>query len=273
MVDPATPELARELSAGDYGRASAEYLARYAVPLFYGRADQSGRIIAKNGTAFFVQTPTAVFGVTAEHVMRECLEVSTTYKYACGLFPVNYSKYPSDMIELANIERRVIDTSERRDIATFQITENELERLGVTVASEWPPVAPEPGSQVAFCGFSSDPRARVIRKSGLGEIVVSFMPFPIIAIATSVSEHQITYVFESEYAVETQGFESAPADLDLGGMSGGPAFAKVETVSGIEYWIPAGVIYEGRFNPDMGKGRIFAARIDDCLAATGTISS
>jgi hypothetical protein len=272
MIRPSSPECARKLSAGEYGEASAKYFARYAVPLFYGTADESGRIIARNGSAFFVQTPKGVFGVTADHVIGGCLEASSVGDYACGLFPVNYSMRPAGLVEFDRVEDRIIDRSERRDIATFRITEDEIKRLGVSVASKWPPVSPEPGYGVGFCGFPSDPRARELLRLGPRDIVVSFMVFPVMAIASSVSEYQITYMFEPEEAVTTQGFVSSPADLDLGGMSGGPAFTKVETPSGIEHWAPAGVIYEGCMNPGIGKGRIFATRIDDCLAASGSIS-
>lgn len=277
MVESITPERAKELAAGAYGEVSAKYFSRYVVPFFFGQADESGQIVLKNGSAFFVRTSETVFGITADHVITGCLEASGGDTISCGLFPVNYSTRPADLVEFDNLEDRIIDRNERRDIATFRVTDDELTKLGVTVASKWPPVPPEIGKGIGLCGFPSDQRARetisdVAMRSGIREVVLSFMVFPVMAVATSISELQITYVFDWKTTVQTQGFRITPTDLDLGGMSGGPCFTKVETPAGIEHWAPVGVIFEGRMNPDMGDGRIFAARIDDCMSATGNIS-
>ena len=53
MARPSSPECVKKLATGEYGEAAATYFARYVVPLFYGKADESGRIIARNGSAFF----------------------------------------------------------------------------------------------------------------------------------------------------------------------------------------------------------------------------
>ncbi len=176
MAEAITPERAKELSAGDYGEASAKYFANYAVPVFFGREDASGKIVLRNASAFFVKSPEATFGVTADHVIKECLSAPF-----CGLFPVNFSDNPEELVELGDLEDRIIDRSERRDITTFRISDDELVKLGVTTASKWPPVAPEIGKGVGFCGFPADERARQIASvklsnSSLREVIISFMP-------------------------------------------------------------------------------------------------
>ena len=272
MAEEITPERAIELSAGEYGEASAKFFANYAVPLFFGRVDEAGEIVLRNGTAFFIKSPKTTFGVTADHVIKACLNAPP-----CGLFPVNFGNSPAALVELGDIEDRIIDRSERRDIATFRISDDELSKLGVTTASHWPPVAPELKKGVGFCGFPADKRARQIVSvnldaSGTRQVVVSFMPFPVRGIASSISEYQFTFVFNRETVVKTQGFQTAQDDLHIGGMSGGPAFSKIWTPGGVEYWSPAGVVTDGCMNPELGEGRLIAARIDECLAATGTIS-
>lgn len=215
--------------------------------------------------------------MTADHVIKECIDVSNRENISCGLFPVNFSESPIELIEFNNIANRIIDRSEKRDIATFEITDDELNKLNVSTTSIWPPVSPEVSKGVGFCGFPSVERrimkdTKTVTTPSKREIDISFMVFPILGIADSVSEYQITYIFDWDSTVETQGFRLSPENLDLGGMSGGPALTKLETEAGIEHWGPAGVIIEGNMDPELGAGRIIAARIDDCLSENGSIS-
>ena len=278
MAVTITAERAKELAAGLYGEVSAKNFARYTVPFFFGRESSDGTVIARNGSAFFVRTPKATFGVTANHVVKGCLEAIDKGGFTCGLFPVNYSTNAAGLVEIGNLADRIIDRNEDRDIATFQITDKELKHLEVLVASHWPLIPPLPGKGVGFCGFPSDRRVHdrkpvSDRVPGRRDIVISFEPFPILAIATSISERSITYQFDWETTVQTQGFKIPPSELELGGMSGGPALAKIETGGGIEFWGPAGVIRSGNFTSDLGTGFIFASRIDNCLMETGKIEA
>ena len=277
MFDPITSERAKELAGGLYGEVSAKSLAQFVVPFFFGQATGDGSVNIRNGSAFFVKTTKGVIGLTADHVIGECLEASSEDNFLCGLFPVNFTEPADCLVEFESIEDRIIDRNENRDIATFWIKDDELNNLKVNVVSTWPPITPETGKGIGFCGFPSVKREIkediiTVSKPKQREIVVSFMVFPVMAIASSISEYQITYVFDWEETVKTQGFQHTPADLDLGGMSGGPALAKLQTKEGIEYWGPAGVITEGKLNPKLGDGRIFAARIDECLGPQGKIS-
>jgi hypothetical protein len=63
-------EEARRLIAGDYGREMQNQARRYAVPIFWVEAKgKNGEPdVIRNGTTFFVDTGSAVFGVTAGHV-------------------------------------------------------------------------------------------------------------------------------------------------------------------------------------------------------------
>lgn len=248
-------------------------MSQYVVPFFYGKAEANKPIHAKNGSAFFEDTGKEVFGITADHVIEKCIECSNEANYTIGLFPVNYSAKPAELLEIKNIGDRIISRSKKRDIATFKVTSDELTKLGVFVVSRWPPDTPETGKGIGFCGFPSDTKNIVtISRTKQLDIVFSIMVFPVMAFATSINEYQITYTFDWKEAVATQGFKLPPADLNLGGMSGGPALAKLITKGGIEIWGPAGVISQGELNYEFGEGRIIAARIDECLGPQGYIS-
>ena len=277
MTEQLSPERAKELSSGLYGELSAKYLSNYVVPFFFGSVAGQGPTYLNNGSAYFIKTDKAVFGITAAHVVNECLQLAKDDHFSCGLFPVNFTEHPEDLICFDDLASRIIDKNDKRDIATFGITEAELNTLKVSTTSVWPPKSAEIEKGVGFCGYPGI--ARNIKEDVIKvsipkqrEIIISFMVFPVLAIASSITEYQITYVFDWEKTVQTQGFRIPPGDFDIGGMSGGPALIRLETPEGIEHWGPGGVISEGKMNPELGEGRIIAARIDECLGPQGHIS-
>lgn len=268
---------ARALVAGDYGRASLEHIAAFAVPLFIVRA---GRLsptnpaqnagLLTNGTAFFIDLGMGPFGVTADHVFAEALEPNVASR---GLSPVQYGPPAQPLLEIDDLSSRLIARSTHWDIATFQVSSNEIDRLGVSVLTA-PPVVPVEGrGGVAFVGFPGAQREIIGfgRRGRAPEATVSFAVFPGFGIAASVSDRQVTFQFERDALVATPGFAEPPLDFDLGGMSGGPMLTKLETRAGIEHWAPAGIIIQGHMLPEGRTGLLFATRAD-CLRPDGSIN-
>jgi hypothetical protein len=121
-------------------RAELEHVTFFCAPLCWHVQAPHGRSY-RNGTAFFVNTGSAVFGVTAAHVIAGWRADASLDARELRLGG-NHSA-----IDL-NWDERVIDIHEGLDIATFQVTEREVGVLTKHVLTgsqrEWPPLAPTP---------------------------------------------------------------------------------------------------------------------------------
>lgn len=268
-----TEERARTLASGDYGRASLEQVASYAVPFFIVRRGTisprnlaAGHRLLANGTAFVINLGREPFAVTANHVV-ECATAPTVVK--CGLFPKRFEPPALPLVELDDLEERIIARSAERDIATFRISSEEVTKLKVSIFTS-PPMVPTEGiGGVAFVGYPGVQRdIKTIRQGPEGpELTLSWAVFPGFGVAASVSQRQITFQFDRNYLTDSPpGFSHPDPDLDLGGMSGGPMLMKCETQSGVEYWVPAGVITQGDMRADLNGGLRFASRLDGLQA-------
>ncbi|MBI4184323.1 MAG: trypsin-like peptidase domain-containing protein [Proteobacteria bacterium] len=275
-----TEEQARALVSGDYGRVSLEQVASYAVPFFIvergtisARNPDAGQRLLANGTAFVVDLGRGPFVVTANHVVERAIE-GTVAK--CGLFPKQFAPPARPLVELADLRERIISRSAERDIATLRLTSGEVSALRVCVLTSAPMVPTEGTGGVAFVGYPAvqreiEPIAR--GADGRPELTISWAIFPGFGVAASVSQRQITFQFDrSELIDPPPGFRAPDPDLNLGGMSGGPMLMKCETQSGIEYWVPAGVITQGEMRADLNGGLLFASRLDG-LQADGQLGN
>jgi len=270
-------EQARSLVSGPYGRASLEHVASFGVPFFIVRRGtfsssnvDPARNLLSNGTAFFMDLGQGVFAVTANHVVEASLS-DTVVKV--GLFPKRFELPAVPLVEMADFEERIISRNADRDIATFRVTSEEVEKLNASILSTPPMVPTECRGGIAFIGYPRTLRdiESIQHGSDGPEIILSWAVFPGFGIAASVSERQITFQFErSELTDPPLGFQHPDPDLDLGGMSGGPLLMKCETPSGIEYWAPAGVIIQGEMSAELNGGLLFASRLDN-LQADGQI--
>jgi hypothetical protein len=259
---------ARALATGEYGQALLKHVAALAVPFLiirrgkFSRANPSqNKGLFTNGTAFFIDFGNGPFGVTANHVVEEALAETTV---SLGLFPKQYRQPAQALVEFNDLRQRIIWQSPSHDVATFRIGDEEIQHLGVSILTARPIIPEEGRGGIAFVGFPGAQREIV----GIGgsqiqpEMTFSFAVFPGFGIASSVSSRQITFQFEPEALVQTPGFSAPPPDFDLGGMSGGPLLARVETVAGIEHWALAGIITDGKMLPEHESGFLFAARAD-----------
>lgn len=135
-----TEDEARTLAAGSYGRASLEQVASYAVPFFIVRRGTisprnpaAGRHLLANSTAFVIDLGREPFAVTANHVV-ECATAPTVVKY--GLFPKRFEPPALPLVELDDLEERIIARSAERDIATFRLNSEEVAKLSMISAAK-----------------------------------------------------------------------------------------------------------------------------------------
>ena len=235
---PITKEDAIRLVEGPFGEATLKSVAQYAAPIFWELGSGSPDVSITNGTIFIVRTEKRLFGVTANHVIQSYLEeIATTPELPCWIAPEDFNGSGKEAIPI-KIGERIIDRLERPDLATFELSEDEVQSIGSTVSTNWPPVTPREEQAIVFAGYPGNERLEI------GEMELSFAPFPALTIAKSVRDTQIACQFEYEHLVTTQGFQRPPEDIDTGGMSGGPLFSVIEK-NGILRWHLGGVIAEG----------------------------
>jgi hypothetical protein len=247
-----THEQAKELAGGPFGAETLRNAGRYVVPICWPVSVDRGVIQLRNGTAFFVKTPRKVFAVTAAHVVRGFMEHKAQVPDAvCGLLD---SETPIDL------ERDLIAMGRRVDIATFQVSERAIAKLGKQPITAWPPRTPQVGKGVVYAGFPGMARERTAPREFAFGLVSGA------TVADSVSETRIISVVDQGDLQDPLGHGLPPSDFEFGGMSGGPMLAVIET--GLLSWALAGVITDG--GSFLG-GMLFADRAT-CIQDDGTIA-
>jgi len=164
----------------------------------------------KGGTVFFLNTGTSTFAVTAAHVVQEYF---------------NDSKYPDVHASIAchgkrplriPLGDRIIDASAEIDIATFDISHDEVDYLGRTVLQghvrEWPPKSAQVDRPAIYCGFPGLGR----RPTGQG---VVFGSVPMAGMVSSSHETMTSIVIEREHVFRALGEQDMPENFNFEGMS------------------------------------------------------
>lgn len=247
-----TYEQAKELAGGPFGAVTLRNAGSYVVPISWPASVDNVGMHLRNGTAFFVRTPQMVFAVTAAHVVRSFIQHKRQVPDAvCGLID---SETPIDL------ERDLIAMGRHFDIATFQVSERTIAKLGKQPMTAWPPRTPQVGKGVVYAGFPGMVRERIAPRE------FSFGLVSGATVADSVSETRIITVVNQGDLQDPLGHGLPPSDFEFGGMSGGPMIAVIET--GLISWALAGVITDGG---SLLGGTLFATPAT-CIQADGTIA-
>ena len=214
-----------KLMKGDCGRELLKIVERSTAAFFWGNVQS--RVMPSSGSAFFVKTSAALFGVTAKHVY-EAFEERANHdrSMVCQLNDVAVDLRP-----------RLISKGCDCDVATFEILPSELSRVD-RLTIPWPPYIPPVNKSVLIAGFPG--LGKRFSQSG----ILTFGLCHACTSISSVSDRDISMVREPDDEVaDVVGKGLPPRGFDMGGMSGGPVIALLENV-GIVSWALAGVIYE-----------------------------
>jgi hypothetical protein len=218
-----------------------KFVVSIAAPLYWVSKDDDGRLSTRNGTAFFLRTPEALFGVKAAHV----LEGAGSWREHCeqfGTTPLRLGgRYGSSVV--LEWDARAVDVNLDIDVATFAISHLEIEQLGRSICfglpTSWPPEAPVVGQSIAYAGFP----AAGTRHSSAQEVVFSAACGT--GIVHSVTERSISTQLEREFLVPALGEGIPPENFNFGGISGGPLLQRTLSPGGIEATALAGIVIQG----------------------------
>lgn len=236
-------EKAREITAL-VDEPSRRFIASCCVPLFWWATDQPGRKVLANGTITLVKTPARVIGLTADHVLAGCLEA-----FEGGNVCVQIADASAH-----DLRARLIARSAELDLATLDV-DGLIERLGwpdKQPLASWPPVPPQEGRGIMIGGYPG------IERQVIGSRDISFGLFTALAIARTVSEDQISCLFEREFMVDSTMVPTLPPNTDLGGISGGPVITVCESAAHFVTFRLGGIVSEAH----SGLEKVFAKRAD-----------
>jgi hypothetical protein len=136
---------------------------------------------------------------------------------------------------------RAIDTHPAIDIATFQVSQAEISRLGKVVLTgyqkSWPPKKPTVNCGIYYCGYPGIGTRQVSSQ----EVVFGAVPGS--GVATSVSDKDVSSLIQREYLMPALGGGVPTENFDFRGISGGLMLTVVQNT--LRSWMMAGVIYEG----------------------------
>lgn len=219
-----------------------EYLkiaGSYSVPIFWTDSNK----VLSNGTAFVLNTGESTFVVTAAHVYEGYIKAKEEGKTTnCQLSNIEFN------LE----ERRISDNaSESMDIATFSITEQEIESLDICVLhgsqKSWPPARPNEGEAIVVAGYLGI--ERIEEKKQECNFGLHCFNTP----ASSVSERHVGCSFERQYWVDIIG-NGLPEQLyNLGGISGAPAITLEKSENDVVSWRLVGVVYQAEASDTLGE--------------------
>ena len=210
MDDSAFRQISRDLMMAAVG---------HCAPIFWEGRDNAGRPFRHNGTAFFLQTSEALFGVTAAHV----LEGSGSWRDSCERH--GYSTLLLGAKDGAPVpldwDARCVDIDLELDLATFAISAREIaatQKVAFVDVGTPPPGAPRNAGWVTYCGYPG-----VLRRQPTSEVLL---------FGASTGTGKITAGDEKSLHVQLErgdlepafGIGVPPENFNFGGLSGGPMF-------------------------------------------------
>ncbi|MET4091099.1 hypothetical protein [Bradyrhizobium sp. S3.5.5] len=256
--------------ARSVGKPTLEFAASIVAPLYWAQRDDEGIITARNGTAFFLRTPDALFGVTAAHVV----EGPGGWRESCahhGKAPLRLGAKNGASVKLP-WDARCVDIDIDIDIATFAISPREIETIERVpyggLQAQWPPPAPRVDVGITYSGFPA------VGTRNLSREAVQFGVLCGTGLVSSVNDRDISTLLERDYLEPVLGEGVVPEDYDFGGISGGPLIYNVLTARGLLVNALGGVIVSGP-NPSpeheesMPGFELFQARRVDFIRADG----
>jgi hypothetical protein len=215
-----------------FQKAVADLTMKVARPLIWHDVRESWPKRLLGATCFILRFDAGLIGVTAEHVIRAFEEAQKQ-----GGETVS----PPRTVHF-DLTGSIVDRDAELDIATFNVTEDQLTRseaVAIDCRAEWPPPVPEKGTALSLAGFPN----KLKKVSPYSS--VDFRAYVYQTFAEAVTYHNIIATYDPQRDIRVR---AAPEFPDLGanldGCCGGPVLTHVER-NGYHQWFPAGLIVLG----------------------------
>ena len=257
-----SPEEAKRLLAGEFGKQLLRAAGAYCLPLFWQAQNAQGSWrIMHNGTGFILDCGSGPFFVTAAHVYEGYLADQQNQKLRCWLSALPFP-----------LERRLISCLGHGvlDVATFSVSDKEVAEIksgGKAVLSgnqeHWPPALIRENEGVLFAGYPGHERIES------DDLECNFGLYSALTPVSSVSERHFGCAFDRSEWIDTMGNGLPVEEFDLGGISGCPVLRLKESTAGIVSWSLAGVGY----NSSAGIGEIFLAHHASVIGSDGFLKN
>ena len=251
------------------GETMRGFAASIVAPIYWASRDADDSVIARNGTAFFLRTSAALFGVTAAHVIegkkgwrQHCLKHGKT---ALRLAGKHGTSVPFDW------DARCIDIDLQMDIATFTVSLREMEQINRVpyegLQPDWP--QPDRDAGVAYAGFPG------VETNVQSHAAVEFGLFFGSGLVSGINNFHVSSLLERDCVQPLDGEGMVPDNYDFGGISGSPLIYFL-TKGGLFANALAGVILSGpnpSTNPDesIPGFELFQARRAHFISADGAL--
>jgi hypothetical protein len=223
------------------GKPMLEFAASITAPLYWPVRNTDGTVSARNGTAFFLKTRRALFGVTAAHV----IEGRNSWRSHCeinGETQLRLGGRNGTSVSF-DWDARAVDINLDMDIATFAVSAREIEDINRTpysgVQNGWPPDPPRERHGIVYAGFPA---------VGTRLLSVTSVQFGVVCgtgLVSSVSELNVSSLIERDYLEPALGDGIPPGNFDFGGISGAPMLYVTLSKGGLFLNSLAGVIFSG----------------------------
>ncbi len=187
------------------------YAYRHVVPILLAppAAPEGGM---HNASGFLLRLPNGVYLGTAWHVVQHWIDQRA--RGAQVLFQL------SDTVAI-NPQDSLAWHDAPNDLAFMRLTDRQAAGVDASICEPlplWPPVHPTADSDLFISGFPGQIRQRE------GDRDVNFRSFTAHLIIQEVRDRYLGCVLDQDYLTDVDGNRIATADLNLGGMSGAPAF-------------------------------------------------
>jgi hypothetical protein len=196
--------------------AIREFAASIVAPIYSPARNAGGSVSGRNGTAFFLRTPAALFGVTAAHV----IDGENGWRQHCqehGKTPLRLSGKEGTSA-LLDWDTRCIDIDLQMDIATFMVSPREVEQINRIPYEGFQPDWPLPrcGDGVAYAGFPG------VETGILSREAVRFGVLFGTGLVSSINDRDVSSLLERDYLEPLGGEGMVPENYKFGGISGSP---------------------------------------------------
>ena len=211
---------------------------RWARPICWHDKDEPFPKVVIGASCFFLRLASRHIGVTAAHVIRQFEHAkSETPSLVCQLHVMPF-----------DLEAALIDINDELDIATFAISDRDLNRslsAFFDVSSRWPPDGViERGATIQLVGYPQN--IRIIDPSDRSAV---FQAWGALTFVEDFTPDEIVLVYDPQNAMGAP--LKPPIGYNMSGCSGGPAI--IHTGRGGLTSVASGRAHHGR--PDAGRRR------------------